>query len=93
MKSKRKIISRMYSLTHSYLLAHTLTHSLTHSLTQDSDLSPAQLLQCIERYKKVYTELKHPFPNDVYEQLYTAIDAVFGSWNSDRAIKYRQSEG
>jgi pyruvate,orthophosphate dikinase len=56
-------------------------------------LSPAQLLQCIEKYKKVYTELKHPFPNDVYEQLYTAIDAVFGSWNSDRAIKYRQAEG
>ena len=81
----------MYSLTLTHSL--TLTYSLTHSLTQDSDLSPAQLLQCIERYKKVYTELKHPFPNDVYEQLYTAIDAVFGSWNSDRAIKYRQAEG
>lgn len=63
------------------------------NVKNDSDLSPAQLLQCIERYKKVYTELKHPFPNDVYEQLYTAIDAVFGSWNSDRAIKYRQAEG
>ncbi len=89
MKSKRKIMSRMYSLT----LTHSYLFTLTYSLTQDSDLSPAQLLQCIERYKKVYTELKHPFPNDVYEQLYTAIDAVFGSWNSDRAIKYRQAEG
>ena len=25
--------------------------------------------------------------------MYSAIDAVFGSWNSDRAIKYRQAEG
>jgi len=63
------------------------------NVKNDSDLTPAQLQQCIDGYKKVYADLKHPFPNDVYTQLYSAIDAVFGSWNSDRAIKYRQAEG
>ena len=36
------------------------------NVKNDSDLSPAQLLQCIEGYKRVYSDLKHPFPNDVY---------------------------
>jgi len=30
------------------------------------------------------------FPNDGREQLQMAIDAVFGSWNNDRAISYRR---
>jgi pyruvate,orthophosphate dikinase len=30
------------------------------------------------------------FPNDPREQLHMAIDAVFGSWNNERAIIYRR---
>jgi pyruvate,orthophosphate dikinase len=30
------------------------------------------------------------FPNDAREQLQMSIDAVFGSWNNDRAIIYRR---
>lgn len=30
------------------------------------------------------------FPQDPTEQLWAAIDAVFGSWNNPRAVKYRQ---
>jgi pyruvate,orthophosphate dikinase len=30
------------------------------------------------------------FPNDPREQLQMSIDAVFGSWNNDRAIIYRR---
>jgi len=33
------------------------------------------------------------FPEDPQEQLWGAIGAVFGSWNNDRAIAYRQLEG
>ncbi len=57
----------------------------------DSDLSAEQLKGVVEEYKKVYK--KHVgslFPQDGQTQLKHAIDAVFGSWNVARAVKYRQ---
>ncbi|MBN2136495.1 MAG: pyruvate, phosphate dikinase [Sedimentisphaerales bacterium] len=57
----------------------------------DSDLSADQLKGVVEEYKKVYK--KHVgamFPQDGRIQLKHAIDAVFGSWNAPRAVKYRQ---
>jgi pyruvate, orthophosphate dikinase len=57
----------------------------------DSDLDGEQLRDLVDRYKAVYR--RHTgfmFPEDPYEQLRYAINAVFNSWNSSRAIKYRQ---
>jgi len=57
----------------------------------DSELNAEQLKQVVDEYKKVYK--KHVgklFPQDGKEQLRLAINAVFRSWNSDRAIRYRQ---
>ena len=57
----------------------------------DSNLTAEQLKQVVEQYKKVYK--KHVgklFPQDGKEQLTLAINAVFDSWNIDRAVKYRQ---
>ena len=57
----------------------------------DSELNAEQLKELVRRYKAVYK--KHVgklFPQDGWVQLKHAIDAVFGSWNSDRAIRYRQ---
>ena len=69
-------------------------HKLKHDagVTDDNQLSPAQLKTLINEYKLVYTKYNHVFISDPYEQLYTAIVAVFNSWNSDRAIKYREAE-
>jgi len=39
---------------------------------------------------KTAEELGKPFPQDVHEQLWGAITAVFGSWNVDRARTYRK---
>jgi pyruvate,orthophosphate dikinase len=39
---------------------------------------------------KAEEELGHPFPQDVNEQLWGAIDAVFGSWMIERAFVYRR---
>ncbi|MBL4601857.1 MAG: pyruvate, phosphate dikinase, partial [Emcibacteraceae bacterium] len=39
---------------------------------------------------KTEEELGHPFPQDVNEQLWGAIDAVFGSWMIERAMVYRR---
>ncbi|WP_309752408.1 pyruvate, phosphate dikinase [Novosphingobium sp.] len=38
----------------------------------------------------VEAALGHPFPQDVHEQLWGAIRAVFDSWDSDRAKVYRR---
>ncbi len=58
---------------------------------QDTDLTASQLKELVETYKRVYQEhVKKPFPQDPMEQLRLSINAVFGSWNSARAEKYRQ---
>jgi len=57
----------------------------------DPDLSCSQLEDVISRYKKVVKdETGEEFPEDPDEQMWDAIEAVFGSWNNPRAIKYRQ---
>ena len=57
----------------------------------DTDLSVDDLKLVIARYKRVVKrDTGRDFPNDPMEQLYAGIDAVFGSWNNPRAIKYRQ---
>ena len=58
---------------------------------QDTDLTAAQLKELCGIYKEVYKkQVKKPFPQDPKDQLLAAINAVFGSWDSDRAQKYRQ---
>ncbi len=57
----------------------------------DTDLTNDQLKELVERYKKVYYKhVKKPFPQNPMDQLRLSINAVFGSWDSDRAVKYRQ---
>ncbi|MGF1451782.1 MAG: pyruvate, phosphate dikinase [Opitutales bacterium] len=60
----------------------------------DNELTTEQLQDLIERQKKLIKErTKSTFPQDVYEQLWGAVGAVFGSWMNDRAILYRQKYG
>jgi pyruvate,orthophosphate dikinase len=56
----------------------------------DTDLCVDGLKEVVKGYKKVYKKSGKSFPQDAREQLADAIDAVFGSWNNPRAIKYRQ---
>jgi pyruvate,orthophosphate dikinase len=59
----------------------------------DSDMNAEQLAGVVEEYKKVYKKhVGKMFPQDGMEQLTLAINAVFGSWNSSRAIRYREME-
>ena len=56
----------------------------------DYQLSVESLKQIIEQYKKLYLQYTNQeFPQNPYHQLILAINAVFNSWNSDRAIYYR----
>jgi len=58
---------------------------------EDTELDAEALKELVRRYKEVYRQHTGSlFPEDPYEQLYKAINAVFKSWNSERAVKYRQ---
>jgi pyruvate,orthophosphate dikinase len=57
----------------------------------DTDLTAKDLQEVIEGYKKVVKKhAKRDFPQDSLEQLAMARDAVFRSWNNDRAKHYRR---
>jgi pyruvate,orthophosphate dikinase len=59
----------------------------------DVDLSVEALKRVVEEYKQVYVEHNVEFPEDPMDQLKACVRAVFGSWMSDRAIKYREING
>ncbi len=57
----------------------------------DAALSDDQLQDICQRFLNlVREETGHPFPDDVYQQLELAIEAVFRSWQGKRAIDYRR---
>jgi pyruvate,orthophosphate dikinase len=60
----------------------------------DTDLTADDLKLLVQKYKKQILEATgQSFPSDPFEQLWGAISAVFRSWNSPRAITYRQLHG
>jgi len=58
----------------------------------DTDMDADDWKALVGRYKEIVVELQNgrPFPHDVHEQLWGAIGAVFGSWQSERAKIYRR---
>ena len=59
----------------------------------DTDLDAENMKDVVERYLEVYKRAGKEFPQDPWKQLWMAIDAVFGSWMNERAIKYRALNG
>jgi pyruvate,orthophosphate dikinase len=54
---------------------------------------PADALKgLVERYKVIIDTHSAHFPQDPYQQLFGAIEAVFRSWNTTRAKLYRRQE-
>ena len=56
----------------------------------DTDLDVSGLKDVVAAYERVYQHAGKSFPQDARAQLNASVDAVFGSWNNPRAIKYRQ---
>lgn len=57
----------------------------------DADVPAEGMKELVERSKEIYKEqLGEEFPQDVWKQLIMAVDAVFRSWNNERAILYRK---
>ena len=62
-----------------------------YKVKQDNDLTATQLKELVGQYKNVYKQyVKKPFPTKAKEQLMAAVNAVFGSWNIERAVIYRR---
>jgi pyruvate,orthophosphate dikinase len=62
-------------------------------VTDDVHLDADDLRGVVGAYKKVFAKhVGHDFPQDPREQLELAIEAVFRSWNVDRAVLYRRQE-
>ncbi len=68
---------------------HTLKE--TKGVQFDTDLTAADLKELVKRYKELVQKVtQKSFPENPREQLDLAIEAVFGSWNNNRAIAYRK---
>lgn len=63
-------------------------------IENDAGLSVGHLKELVERFKTaVRDNTGREFPTDPWDQLWGAVEAVFGSWNSARAIVYRKLNG
>ena len=61
------------------------------NVASDPEIDTASWLRLVNEFKAVVREKAgREFPQDVREQLRLAIEAVFDSWNSKRAIDYRR---
>jgi pyruvate,orthophosphate dikinase len=75
---------------------HHFEHELSEvkrakGVQNDTDLDAQDLAEVVRRYKQVYRQhLGHEYPQDPMMQLQQSIIAVFKSWMTERAIKYRQ---
>src|SRR5438270_1818994 len=59
----------------------------------DAQIPAKALSELIATYKNIVSKNGKSFPQDVNEQLWGAIGAVFLSWNNQRAITYRNLNG
>ena len=59
--------------------------------TLDTEMSAEDWKTLVTTYKRLVEEQwGKPFPQDVHDQLWGAVGAVFGSWQSERAKVYRR---
>jgi len=65
-----------------------------HGYEADTDMTAEDWKAMVERFKAVVREHKgFDFPQDPFEQLRLATEAVFKSWNGKRAVDYRKAAG
>jgi pyruvate,orthophosphate dikinase len=60
----------------------------------DTDVPEQGMIELCDAYKSVYQRyVGEVFPQNPFKQLELAIEAVFKSWNGDRAVSYRRIQG
>jgi pyruvate,orthophosphate dikinase len=61
-------------------------------VTQDTDVPADALRELVNEFKQIVRDFGKEFLEDPYQQLEMAIEAVFRSWNNERAVIYRERE-
>lgn len=80
----------VYGISGSYFERHLTTCKTALKVTNDQDLTEDDLKKIIATYKEIYRKVANKeFPQDPKQQLLEAIEAVFSSWNNERAFVYR----
>ncbi|MDC3231158.1 pyruvate, phosphate dikinase [Acidimicrobiia bacterium] len=93
--SYRRLI-QMYSnvvlgLEHERFEAVIANKKRMDNVESDADFNVEQLNWIIDAYKNTVERFSNaPFPQDPYEQLLGAVEAVFSSWLNNRAVTYRK---
>ncbi len=65
-----------------------------YGVANDTDVPEEGLVELCDAYKEVFEKrVGQDFPQNPHKQLELAIQAVFKSWNADRAISYRRLSG
>jgi pyruvate,orthophosphate dikinase len=62
-------------------------------VAEDTELDADALRELVAEYLALIESHGAAFPQDPWEQLWGAIGAVFGSWENQRAVVYRQMHG
>src|SRR3989475_4508475 len=95
--SRRRFI-QMFGKTVMGIDGEKFEHALSEAkkragVKTDPELKPADLRRLVKRFLDIYKDATgHEFPSDPIVQLRAAIEAVFKSWNTDRAKTYRRME-
>jgi len=80
----------VYGISMSSFDTYFNQYKAKHDYQNDSDIPAEGLRDICEYYKAVYLEeVYKPFPQDPVKQLTEAIEAVFKSWDNERARVYR----
>ncbi len=100
--SYRRFIMMLSDVAYSDKFDHISKHDFEHifadvkkelGVKEDLEVSAEGLKDLCDRYKKhVIAQTGSEFPQDPVEQLKAAIEAVFRSWNNERAFIYRRRE-
>jgi pyruvate,orthophosphate dikinase len=78
-------------LKHEYFEAAFDRIKSDYDATLDTGVPPEGMKRLSDAYQKVYRKhVGEAFPQDPFQQLERAIEAVFRSWNTPRAVSYRQ---
>ncbi|MDP6553474.1 MAG: pyruvate, phosphate dikinase [Pirellulaceae bacterium] len=81
-------------IDHGHFEAAFSTIKTKYDVELDTEVPAEGLVELCQAYKAVYREhTGTDFPQDPHAQLALAVEAVFKSWNTFRAIRYREVEG
>lgn len=81
------------NIEHEHFEHAFMQYKTDHNIASDQDMTAADMEKLCGIYEVIFEEhAGMPFPQDVWEQLFPAVEAVFKSWYGQKAIEYRKIE-